>query len=318
MIPVEGHKNLTRAKSVAEATDPSERVPKYLPSASSNELPIKGIQFALQKSIQEIENLKRTIRTIGSEQLETLNNIENEINTKIDQAASSVASAIKWIYEMIEEHIFKNMDKAFKKVFSLAKPSEQGKVSETASTIMDTMACFFRKLFGGLLGMIRNFIKEAVDKVVNVPTCFVEKFAGNILGTISGSLSSAMEGITGLIEGVVDLAGEGLDIASDVMGMASNLLSFLNCDEFPDDSPVSEWSHIYGSGPQFGKGDIANILNRAKGFASNAKTQGLDALDTFDFAKDANFSELLDVKSQLDGCITDEFPCGPPNLNLMC
>ena len=312
---VDGHKNLTRAKSVAEATDPSERIPTYLPSASPNELPIKGIQLQLQKSIQEIENLKKTIRDIGSEQLEKLNNIENEINIKIDQAASYVSAAMKWIYEMIEEHIFKNMDKVFKKIFSLVKPSEQGKVSATSSTIMDTLACFFRKLFKGLLGMIRNFIKEAVDKVVNVPTCFVEKFAGNILGTISGSLSSAMEGITGLIEGAVDLAGEGLDIAADVMNMVSNLISFLNCDEPPEDSPVSEWSHIYGSGPQFGKGDVANILNRAKGFASKAKTQGLDALDTFDFVKDTNFSELFDVKSQLDGCITDEFPCGPPNLN---
>jgi len=313
---VEGHKGLVRKKSVAEANDPGERLTKSLPNASANDLPIKGIQKALQKAIQEIENLKKTIRTIGSEQIETLNNIENEINAKIDVAASAVASGIKWIYQMVEEHVLKNLDLIMKKVFSLAKPSEQEKVSLASTTIMNTIACFFRKLFGGLLGMVRDFIAETVDKVVNVPTCFVEKFAGNVLGTLSGSLSSAMDGITGLISGAVDLAGQGLDIAGDIMGMVSNILSFLNCDEFPDESPVSEWSHIYGSGSQFGKGDVVNILNKAKSFASSAKQQGLDALDTFDFAKDTNFSKLFDAQSQLDGCITDEFPCGPPDLNI--
>jgi len=316
IMGVEGHTALVTENAVREATDPSERIPKYLPSANPNELPMKGIQLSLQRAIQEIENIKKTIRTVASDQLDTLNNLQEEINKKIDEAASAVASGIKWVYEMVEEHVLKNLDRGLKKVFALAKPNEQEKVAVASTSIMDTIACFFRKLFGGLLGMVRDFIAEAVDKIVNVPVCFVEKFAGNVLGTLSGSLSSAMDGISGLIEGAVDLAGEGLDIASDVMGMVSNILSFLSCDEFPDDSPVSEWSHIYGSGPQFGKGDVANILNRAKNFASSAKQQGLDALDTFDFAKDTNFSELFDVQSQLDGCITDELPCGPPNLNI--
>jgi hypothetical protein len=316
IMGVEGHTSLLTENAKREATDPSERIPKEIASASSTYMPMKGIQFALQTAIQEIENIKKTIRTVASDQLDTLNNLQEEINKKIDEAASAVASGIKWVYEMVEEHVLKNLDRGLKKVFALAKPNEQEKVAVASTSIMDTIACFFRKLFGGLLGMVRDFIAEAVDKIVNVPVCFVEKFAGNVLGTLSGSLSSAMDGISGLIEGAVDLAGEGLDIASDVMGMVSNILSFLSCDEFPDDSPVSEWSHIYGSGPQFGKGDVANILSRAQNFASSAKQQGLDALDTFDFAKDTNFSELFDVQSQLDGCITDEFPCGPPNLNI--
>jgi|9_EtaG_2_1085328.scaffolds.fasta_scaffold01822_5 hypothetical protein len=313
---VDGHKALQTKEKEGQAKDPSESVKKYIPSANSKTLPMKGIQLALQKAIQEIENIKKTIRTVASDQLDTLNNLQEEINKKIDIASEAVASAIKWVYQMVEENILKNMDKAFKKVFSMAKPSEQEKVSEKSNQIIDTVACFFRRLFGGLLGMVRDFIAEAIDKVVNVPVCFVEKFTGNVLGFVSGFLSNAMEGITGLISGAVDLASEGLDLAADVMNTVSDILSFLNCDEFPDESPVSEWSHIYGAGPQFGKGDVANILNKAKSYASKAKTQGLEALDTFDFAKEADFSELLDVKSQLDGCITDEFPCGPPNLNI--
>ena len=291
-------------------------VANYIPSADANELPIKGMQKALQKAIQQVETLKRTIRTIGEEQTERLNAIEDEINTKIEEASTAVAGAIKYVYQMIEENIFKKMDQAFKKVLSLTRPSETEVAKTTTDKVLETLSCFFRKLFGGLLGMVRNFIKETVDKVVNVPTCFVEKFAGNVLGTVSGFLGSAMDSIQGMVEGVVDLAGQGLDLATDVMNMVGNLLSFLNCDDVPENSPVSEWSHIYGAGTQFGKGDVANILNKAKEYAGAVQQGGLDALDTFDFANNTDFSNILDPKSQLDGCITDEFPCGPPDLNI--
>ena len=77
------------------------------------------MQKALQKAIQQVETLKRTIRTIGEEQTDRLNAIEDEINTKISEASTAVAGAIKYVYEMIEENIFKKMDAAFKKVYHL-------------------------------------------------------------------------------------------------------------------------------------------------------------------------------------------------------
>jgi hypothetical protein len=312
---VEGHKGLKTKKIKNEASG-AEIIADYIPSADSNELPIKGMQKALQKAIQQIETLKKSIRTIGEEQTERLEAIEEEINAKIEEASTAVAGAIKYIYQMIEENVFKQMDSAFKKVLQLTRPSETEITKTTTDKVIETLACFFRKLFAGLLGMVRNFIKETIDKVVNVPTCFVEKFAGNVLGTVSGFLGSAMDSIQGMVEGVVDLAGQGLDLASDVMGMVGNLLSFLNCDDVPENSPVSEWSHINGSGSQFGKGDVANILNKAKEYAGAVQQGGLDALDSFDFVNNTDFSKILDPKSQLDGCITDEFPCGPPDLNI--
>tara|TARA_R100000030_G_scaffold27427_1_gene19890 strand:+ start:951 stop:5468 length:4518 start_codon:yes stop_codon:yes gene_type:complete len=315
-VSIEAHKNSDTKRSKRDAENPTERIPKYIASADPNEMPIKGMQKALQRAIQQIEQLKRTIREIGDEQIERLEAVEEEINAKIEEAATFIAGSIKWLYEMIEENIFKKMDQAFKKVLALTRPSETEVAKTTTDKVLETLACFFRKLFGGLLGMVRDFIKEAVDKIVNVPTCFVEKFAGNVLGTISGFLGGAMDSIQGLVEGVVDLAGQGLDLAGDVMNMVGNLLSFLNCDDIPENSPVSEWSHIYGSGSQFGKGDVANVLNKAKEYAGTVQQGGLDALNTFNFADNVNFSNILDVGSQLDGCITDEFPCGPPELNI--
>ena len=316
IVSAEASKGLKTKRIYNDANNAAEKVADYIPSADSNELPIKGMQKALQKAIQQVETLKRTIRTIGEEQTDRLNAIEDEINTKIEEASTAVAGAIKFVYQMIEENIFKKMDQAFKKVLSLTRPSETEIAKTTTDKVLETLSCFFRKLFGSLLGMVRNFIKETVDKVVNVPTCFVEKFAGNVLGTVSGFLGSAMDSIQGMVEGVVDLAGQGLDLAGDVMGMVGNLLSFLNCDDIPENSPVSEWSHLYGSGSQFGKGDVANVINKAKEYAGAVQQGGLDALDSFDFVNNTDFSNILDPKSQLDGCITDEFPCGPPDLNI--
>ena len=316
IVSSEGAKGLKTDRIYKDATNPTERVPKYIPSADANELPIKGMQKSLQRAIQQVEQLKRTIRTIGEEQIDRLNAIEDEINAKISEASTAVAGAIKYVYEMIEENIFKKMDAAFKKVLGLTRPSETEIAKTTMDKVMEKLACFFRKLFAGLLGMVSDFIKQAVDKIVNVPTCFVEKFAGNVLGGVSGFLGGAMDSIQGMVEGVVDLAGQGLDLAGDVMNMVGNLLSFLNCDDIPENSPVSEWSHIYGSGSQFGKGDIANVINKAKEYAGAVQQGGLDALDSFNFADNMDFSGILDPGSQLDGCLTDEFPCGPPNLNI--
>jgi hypothetical protein len=316
VVSVNAHKNRKTKVTHKQATDPSERIQKPIASADANEMPIKGMQKALQRAIQQIEILKRSIREIGDEQIERLEAVEAEINAKIQEASTFIAGAVKYLYQMIEENIFKKMDGAFKKVLALTRPSETEVTKTTIDKILETLACFFRKLFAGLLGMVSDFIKQAVDKIVNVPTCFVEKFAGNVLGTVSGFLGSAMDSIQGMVEGVVDLAGQGLDLAGDVMNMVGNLLSFLKCDDIPENSPVSEWSHIYGSGSQFGKGDIANVLNKAKEYAGAVQQGGLDALDNFNFADNVDFSNILDVGSQLDGCLTDEFPCGPPNLNI--
>ena len=316
VVSVNAHKNRKTKVIDKQATDPTERIQKALPSADPNEMPIKGMQKALQRAIQQVETLKKSIREIGDEQIERLEAVEAEINAKIQEASTFIASAVKYLYEMIEENIFKKMDGAFKKVLALTRPSETEVAKTTIDKVLETLSCFFRKLFAGLLGMVSDFIKQAVDKIVNVPTCFVEKFAGNVLGSVSGFLGSAMDSIQGMVEGVVDLAGQGLDLAGDVMGMVGNLLSFLSCDDIPENSPVSEWSHLYGSGSQFGKGDVANVLNKAKEYAGAVQQGGLDALDNFNFADNTDFSNILDVGSQLDGCITDEFPCGPPNLNI--
>ena len=299
-----------------QATKPVNRIPNSIANGDPNELPIKGIQKSLQIAIQTIENLKKSLRQLSSEQTDRIDSIQEQINKEIGKAASAVASGIKWIYEMIEEHIFKQINQTFENIYFAVAPNERENIENVNNKVTDTIACVFRKLFGQLLGMIQEFIKEAVDKVINVPTCFVEKFVGNTLGMISGILNGTMDSIKGAISGLTDLAIDGLDLAGDVIDMVSNILSFLKCDDNPNNSPINEWSHVYGTGETFGKGNIANIIGKARAYGDKVKNTKFEDIADFDFAQEIDFSETLDAKKILDDCITDEKNCGPPILNI--
>ena len=315
VVGPQGYKFTTTLVAKNAATGP-EAAPNYLPSADPNKLPTKGIQIELQKAIQTIETLKKSVRGVGEEQIDRIENIQELINAQIDKAAAAVAKGIKWVYEMIEQTIFARMDKVFLLVFSAAHPNERETVKTTTGGIMDKIACLFRKLFKALLGMTRDFIAEAIEKVINVPTCFVEKFVGNTLGMLSGVLNGAMESVKSAISGVTDFAIEGLDIAGDVMDLVSNVLSFLNCDDDPDDSTVDEWSHINGAGGQVGRSNVANIITKARDFGKKLEKVSLDDIDTFDFADVQDFGGLLRKKNLKDDCSTKEVKCGPPTLEL--
>ena len=316
VVGVTGYKFRQTNQGRQQAVKPENRIPKSIASGDPNILPIKGIQKSLQISIQTIENLKTSVRKLSSEQIDRIESIQEQINNEIGKAASAVASGIKWIYEMIEEHIFKKINKTFEKVYFMAAPNERENIEGVNKDVTDTIACVFRKLFGQLLGMIKGFIKEAVDKVINVPICFVEKFVGNTLGMVSGILNGTMDAIKGAISGITDLASEGLDLAGDVIDMVSNILSFLKCDDNMNNSPINEWSHVYGTNETFGQGNIANIISKARAYGDKVKNTKFEDIADFDFAQEIDFSETLDPKKIIDGCVTDEFPCGPPKINV--
>ena len=311
-----GYKFRQTEQGSKQATKPENRIRKSIANGDPNTLPIKDIQKSLQIAIQTIENLKKSIRELADEQIDRIENIQEQINKEISKAASAVASGIKWVYEIIEENILKKINKTFEKAYFMTMPNERENIEGVANQVTDTIACVFRKLFGQLLGMIKGFIKEAVDKVINVPTCFVEKFVGNTLGMVSGVLNGTMDSIKGAISGVTDLTSEGLDLAGDVIDMVSNILSNLKCDDNPNNSPINEWSHVYGTGDSFGKGNIANIIGKARAYGEKVSNVKFEDIADFDFDQELNLSETLDPKKILDGCVTDEFPCGPPKINV--
>ena len=300
-------------KCLADMDGPSETRPQTLAQPTScDPLPLGRMQVQLRNAIQGIEDLRKSVYDIAEGANEQLANIETSINKKIEEAARWIASAMKWVYEQVEKEVYKKIEAALDEVYNFAFPNERLILKTTSSTVLDTIACFFRKLIDKLFDMMLGFIKSAIDKVINVPMCFVEKFAGGVLGALSGIVDGLFSGIGDAISGVVGIADAGLDLAGDIIGLIDDIFSFLNCDDRPECSEINEWNIRNGAGP-LELGDITAVIDRAKGLATQTRQVGLDALN--------NAEELVDFDPQslfdgLEECNTDPFKCGSPELQL--
>ena len=274
-------------------------------------LPLSKIQKQLQNALQEIEKVRKSIYDAQSAAKEKLDEIQGKIENLIEKAAELVAGAIKWVYEEMEQYIEQTINTAFKTVYDLALPNERELVNTTSNTILDTIKCFFRKMFSQLKEMVMGFIKNTVNQVVNVPMCFVENFVGGVLGTLSTAVSGVFGGVGDLVDGAVGIADMGLDIATDAINLVENILSFLTCDDRPECSDVNEWNPRSGAAP-VDVGEFTNIAERAKSLAETPTTFGTAALDQFGNLADIDLSGVFNF----DDCNTDPELLGPPELQI--
>jgi len=279
---------------------------------SCDPLPLSKMQVRIRNAIQDIEEIRKSVYKAAEGANEKLAEREAAINKKIEDAAKWIASAMKWVYEQVEKEVYRKIEAALDEVYNLAFPNERLIVKTTSNTVLDTIACFFRKLIDKLFDMMLGFIKSTIDKVINVPMCFVEKFAGGVLGALSGIVDGLFSGIGDAISGVVGIADAGLDLAGDIIGLIDDIFSFLNCDDRPECSEINEWNIRNGAGP-LESGDITAVIDRAKDLAVQTKQVGLDALN--------NAEDFVDFDPQslfggLEECNTDPFKCGSPELQL--
>ena len=298
-------------KATAEADDTTERQEEALAQPSECEpLPIGKMQLQVRNSIQKIEKIRKSVYNVQSDILETVGNEQAKIDKEIQKASEFIASSMKWVYEQVEAFITDKTNEALKTVYDLAMPNERNLVKQTSKTILDSIACFFRKIMAQLVKLVGEFLKDAVEKVINVPVCFIENFAGAVIGTVGGAVDGLFQGIEELIGGVGDIVGEGIDIAGDALGLLDNLLSALSCDDRPECSKINKWNIRAGAGG-ISKADATGILEKAKGFVTQAQGLGTSALDSFDGLTNIDLSSIL---TSTDSCNTDAIACGPPGI----
>ena len=277
---------------------------------SCEPLPVGKIQQAIRNLISDVEDAKKKLYKLEESALQDLADNEEWINKKIEEYAEQIAGGLKVIYTQIEAWVDEKVNKALKFAYDLAFPNERATVEKTSKTILDTIACFFRKLMGQLVQLMVKFLKDAVDRIINVSKCVVDNFIGAIFGTLGGIIEGMFAGLTSLISGAVDIAEGALDLGGDVLGLVDQLLSFLSCDDRPECSKVNEWNIISG-GNKISKGDFTSIVDRAKGLFQETQNVGLQALDNFDMVTDIQFDQMFNT---LDDCNVREILCGAPIL----
>ena len=286
----------------------NEKKPVYLPSNSKCEpSPVVGIQRDITNMNNDIHRLKKTFNDWETKVSTTVpKSIEDEIAKVKDNAGKAVTSKIKKIVTEQQKKALKELNDAASDKYKEALPTELGKIKQDVEKANDALSCAFRNVIGDLGGMVEGFLDQATDRMVNVPQCAAVDFTGDIMGKVNGMLDEALAPVKSILQGL----GAGADALSDIMGMANDALSFLNCDQDPNCSDVKEWNPVSGAEPPVSF-DFNSILNKAKQ-AKSLFEQAADQVSNLDFS-----NTFKDFASGIGGCNVGPVECGPPTVEFI-
>jgi hypothetical protein len=305
---VNGSNTASDIGSVKSGEDGKEKT--QLPPPPDCKSPLTSMQLQIKNTIQQIEKAKKSVYDFRFNLNKDIAKTQEWIDKKIVEGAKIIAGAVKWLFTEIEKFVIGKFNSVAKKFYNLLMPNEQPTMKEAMEKGSDIIACLFKKIIGKLFDMVLGFLKGAVDRVVNTAECLVNNFLGGLLGQLAGlidgvvsqafgAIQSIINGVGGIVDSVLGIAGGGLQIILDV-------ISFLSCEEKPECSTVENWSIWDGSN----SGIIDNFDSLIENITSTAEsfTNAID-IDNFNFNLD--FNNLFDAGS----CYTGPRTCGTPTLD---
>ena len=299
---LEQYKNESKPVTVASNTD-------------CEVAPTGAIQREIKNMLSETERLKKTLTDWETKVSTNVADVEAEIAKVKDNATKAITGHVKRITTELQKNALKGVNDVMSDSYGLVFPTELPLLKEKADEANSELACAFKNIMKNLTGMVGNFLNQIMDRFITAPMCAVENFVGSLLGKISGLIDSAVQSVMGPIKAL--LAGMGLATSSldDVMGFATDALSFLSCDQDPKCSNVKEWNPV--NGPEITATlNLDSIFSKAKEAAELVKggVEGLgnigDAIS--DVAKNADFSDVFE-----DSCNVGPIFCGPPRVEFI-
>ena len=294
----------------------NESKPKIIPTISKCEpSPVVGIQREMKNMIAEVQRIKKTANDWETKVSTKIDNIEKEIAKVKDNATKAIAGDVKRITAEIQKNALKKVNDALSESYNEIFPTELPQLKVEVEIANDELACLFKNIMKNLTGMVGGFLDQVTDKFINTPPCASENFLGSLLGKISGLIDSAISSVMAPIKGLLAGMGVATSAIDDVMGFATDALSFLTCEEDPRCSEVKEWNSISGA-EKSATLDLFSIVNKAKEAASLVQNavEGVTNIGSAlsDIAKNADFSDALKP-----GCNTGPVNCGPPTVEFI-
>ena len=290
----------TQKSAASQMSYEKEQAQPLAQSEDCEPIPLGRIQKQMANAIVDIQAAQKSIYKYSEAVQYNIADIQSFINGKIQVASEKIAESLKWVFVQAQKFVIEKTSEVMKNTYYLLFPNERPGLKTQVDTVLDLIACLFRKLIAGLLDMIKSFMEEAAGKVINAAQCFVENFVaatlGQIMAKVSNAVNQALSSITGLV-------GQAASIAGDVLGLIVDLISFLSCDEQPECSSTNEWNILSGGG-SISFGDIDSLIGKAQNFAAGFDTA--TDLDNFDF--DLNFDNIFGA----DSCDIGPVLCGPP------
>ena len=260
----------------------------------------------ITKLIKDIQNLKTEL-TGKDSFLSTSQNFVNEVQSRVNAAAQSIASGLKWLINYLREEIMKKVNIVLNLAGRKLQLHQRFQFNEAKQTALDLIACLFNRIIDNLVNMIADFLKKIIDRYINAPLCALESFLTNILGQLLGQLTGAINSILSSLSSII---GGAINFINLILDTITNLLDFLTC-KVDQKCPVTEeWNLLDGapSGPQLNL-DINSIIQSALGIADSFK--GAVNPGSFNFNLDFG-GALASAKS---GCNVGPILCGPPKVS---
>ena len=284
-------------------------------NSDCDKAPTGSIQREMKNMIAEVQRIQKTATDWETKVSTKIDNVEKEIAKVKDNATKAITGDVKRITTELQKNALKKVNDALSDTYYEVFPTELPLLKEKAEEANSELACAFKNIMKNLTGMVGNFLNQIMDRFINTPICAVENFVGSLLGKIGGLIDSAVSSVMAPVKAL--LAGMGIASSSldDVLGFATDLLSFLSCDEDPKCSDVKEWNPI--NGPEITATlDLFSIVSKAKQASSlvqNAVSGFANLGDAIsNVAKNADFSDVFQ-----DSCNVGPVFCGPPTVEFI-
>ena len=192
------------------------------------------------------------IKSLASSWSGAMSDLQNGLNSIIQDGAIIVTNLIKDILDRLRGVIIKEADKKVKTIVGSLPPNLRPIANEAQEGATTAIDCLVNGLIDALFDFIFKALSQVADKIVNPVSCAIENFVGSllskILGVINGSIGSIFDGLASslnsIASGNISIGGFSLN---DALNIINGLLDLLSCAEDKDCSAGTEWSIFYGA-----------------------------------------------------------------------
>ena len=279
----------TSIKPVAdtEAAKSGQKKEPILKPSECEKNPLGAIQTELSNAMQEIQKIKSAqFDSRLSLVLGTAGDIASQIDDVCQSAAEYIAGILKTLLINFLKELINKTGEQTKEASDQLHPNERPTLRRAVEEILEQIVCLIRKLIDQLLDLAKDFVCQAADKAVTTPPCLVENFVGNVLGEvggIDGTINDLLSQLTSLIGGLGGSIGGGISVGGG-LGILDEIMSFLQCDEGIECSPITEWSILSGASASasFSFNSLSNVAGSySSGSSGNPDLNNVNVSDSF-------------------------------------
>lgn len=294
----------------------------YTPPTFCNSNLIGQITQILQDFIGFTNGLQKYANTYIDPVLNEIVDIKNTISS----VASSIGGIIRLIINAIRGGLIKCIIALFKKFIGLVVPCPQQEIfANSARKILDVLFCLFEKLIPYIIEFIEGLLLDLVDSVFSAPACAIEQWVAailtNVMTSIEESIDVIISGISWLTGGLTNV----FDVLNQASTLASQIYSFIGCDELkcttpskwvstmgPSEVEADNWSKMVGSVNVFRDasnelGSVESALSGLSLYEQSSIYDGCNQLVN-------NPTSQYDLPTLLPGIILDR--CIPPVISV--